>query len=181
MTMKTEVETNRVAGSKHAAAGKYLTFNLGCESCGIPVLKVREIIKFVPPTVVPQLPGYIKGVVNLRGKIIPVVDFRLKFGMESAMPTEHTCIIVVQVRSVTRPSVAMGIVVDSVDEVSNLSTNDIEDTPDFGTTIDAACLVGMAKIKGRVVCLLDIDQILGGTATQPAATAVMPELEASTP
>lgn len=173
--MNTEVEMKSEAGSKHAAAGKYLTFNLGNESCGIPVLKVREIIKFLPPTVVPQLPGYIKGVVNLRGKIIPVVDFRLKFGMDAATATDHTCIIVVQVRSTARPSVAMGIVVDSVDEVSNLTSNDIEDTPDFGTAIDSACLVGMAKLKNRVVCLLDIDQILGGAALPSGGIPELPE------
>jgi purine-binding chemotaxis protein CheW len=148
-------------GDGKSAAGKYLTFVLGGESYGIPVLKVREIIKLVPVTVVPQMPSYIKGVLNLRGRIIPVLDMRIKFGMEVSADSDHTCIIVVQVLSANGIAISLGLVVDSVEEVSNIAASDIEDTPDFGTTLDTSYLVGMAKIKNKVVSLLNIDRCLG--------------------
>src|SRR5213078_5328294 len=112
-------------------AGKYLTFALSDEEYGLPVLKVREIIKVMDITQVPQVPGHVRGVINLRGKVIPVIDLRLKFGFEPQAYTERTCIIVVDV---DRPSgkVMMGIVVDSVSEVLNLAAAEIDDTPGFG-------------------------------------------------
>jgi purine-binding chemotaxis protein CheW len=171
--MNAEAKSAGMVGTK-PAAGKYLTFNLGNESLGIPVLKVREIIKFVPPTMVPQTPAFVKGVVNLRGKIIPVVDFRLKFGIEASAVTEHTCIIVAQVNAASRANVAMGIVVDSVDEVSNIAESDIEETPDFGMAVDVSCLVGIAKLKGKVISLLDIDAILGSAVVPKDVPAKNP-------
>jgi len=143
-------------------AGKYLTFVLGHESYGIAVLKIREIIRLTDITSVPRMPGYIKGVINLRGKIIPVVDLRLKFGLGSADTTERTCIVVVQVSSSTGVPTSMGVVVDDVEEVANIAAADIEETPDFGTQLDTACLLGMAKIKGSVKTLLDIDRVVSG-------------------
>jgi purine-binding chemotaxis protein CheW len=147
-----------------ALAGKYLTFRLGDETYGISVLKVREIIRQTNTTAVPQVPAYIKGVINLRGKIIPVVDLRLKFGLASGDTTEHTCIVVVQVARPDHSRLSMGIVVDDVEEVTNITAQDIEETPDFGVQIDTTYILGMAKIKGCVKALLDIDRVLTAQA-----------------
>ena len=112
--------------------GKYLTFALAGEEYGIGILKVKEIIGLMPITTVPQTPGYVKGVINLRGKVIPVADLRLKFGMEAMEYNERTCIIVVEVKGANQ-TILMGIVVDSVSEVLNIKGTDIEDTPNFGS------------------------------------------------
>jgi len=140
-------------------AGKYLVFHLGSEEFGIRVLKVREIMGVQDITAVPQTPAHVKGVINLRGKVIPVVDLRLKFGLPAVEYTQRTCIIVVQVQGDTN-SMLMGIVVDGVAEVLNLVAGDIEDTPDFGQGVATPYLLGMAKIKGKVKILLDIDQVM---------------------
>jgi len=140
-------------------AGKYLVFHLGKEEFGIRVLKVREIMGVQDITAVPQTPAYVKGVINLRGKVIPVVDLRLKFGLPEIEYTQRTCIIVVHVEADAH-DMMMGIVVDGVAEVLNLVGGDIEDTPDFGQGVVTPYLLGMAKIKGKVKILLDIDQVL---------------------
>jgi purine-binding chemotaxis protein CheW len=140
-------------------AGKYLVFQLGREEFGIRVLKVREIMGIQDITAVPQTPAHVKGVINLRGKVIPVVDLRLKFGLPEIEYTQRTCIIVVQVQR-DASSMLMGIVVDGVAEVLNLAAGDIENTPDFGQGVTTPYLLGMAKIKGKVKILLEIDQVL---------------------
>lgn len=140
-------------------AGKYLVFHLGREEFGIRVLKVREIMGVQEITAVPQTPPHVKGVINLRGKVIPVVDLRLKFGLPEVEYTQRTCIIVVQVQTETR-SMMMGTVVDGVAEVLNLAASDIEDTPDFGQGVPTPYLLGLAKVKGKVKILLDIEQVL---------------------
>jgi len=140
-------------------AGKYLTFQLGREEFGIRVLAVREIMGIQDITAVPQTPAYVKGVINLRGKVIPVVDLRLKFGLPQAEYTQRTCIIVVQVNGESGPML-MGVVVDGVSEVLNLAAADIEDTPNFGHGVTTPYLLGMAKVKGKVKILLDIGQVL---------------------
>lgn len=142
-----------------AREGKYLTFDLAGEEYGISIIKVKEIIGMMPITTVPQTPTYVKGVVNLRGKVIPVVDLRLKFCMEAADYTERTCIIVVEIPSGNK-KIAMGIVVDSVSEVLNIKGGDIEDTPSFGTDLETAYILGMAKSDQGVKILLDIDKVL---------------------
>ena len=147
-------------------AGKFLTFTLGNELYGVPVLKVREIIRMVDITVVPQMPAYIKGVINLRGRIIPVVDLRTKFGLAGAETTERTCTVVVQVRLASGATIQMGLIVDGVEEVLNIAKGDIEETPDFGTALDTEYLLGMAKVKGKVASLLDIDRVLGSATLQ---------------
>ena len=141
--------------------GKYLTFLLGREEFAIQVLKVREIMGIQDITAVPQTPAYVKGVINLRGKVIPVVDLRLKFGMSEMDYTQRTCIIVVQVHS-AGVVLHTGIIVDAVSEVLNLVAGDIEDTPDFGDGCGSSAmyLLGMAKVKGKVKILLDIDRVL---------------------
>jgi len=139
--------------------GKYLTFSLADEEYGIGILKVKEIIGMMSITSVPQTPGFVKGVINLRGKVIPVVDLRLKFGMESTEYTERTCIIVVEITSNSR-EVLIGIVVDAVSEVLNIREDDIEDTPTFGARLNTGYILGMAKVDGEVKILLDIDKVL---------------------
>ena len=141
-------------------AGKYLTFTLHQESYGIDVLKIREIIRLTNITAVPQMPAYVRGVINLRGKIIPIMDLRLRFGFPDAQSTEQTCIIVVQVKLPDGKSTQMGLVVDGVEEVANIACSDIEETPDFGGQIATDYIVGMAKIKGAVKTLLNIDHVL---------------------
>jgi purine-binding chemotaxis protein CheW len=158
-------------------SGKYLTFNLQAESYGIDVLKVREIIRLTTITAVPQMPAHIRGVINLRGKIIPVMDLRVRFEFSSAANTDQTCIVVVQVKLPEGKSTQMGLVVDGVEEVINISENDIEETPSFGGQICTDYIIGIAKVKSFVKTLLDIDGIVGADtlkslrAIAPAAAA----------
>jgi purine-binding chemotaxis protein CheW len=140
-------------------AGKYLTFVIGKEEFGVAVLKVREIMGIQDITAVPQTPPYLKGVINLRGKVIPVIDLRLKFGLPSIDYTQRTCIIVVQVKTGST-TLLMGIVVDEVSEVLTMASADIEDTPDFGANVSTNYILGMAKIKDKVKILLDINEVL---------------------
>jgi len=141
--------------------GKYLTFTLAEEEYGIGILKIKEIIGMMPVTTVPRTPDFVKGVINLRGKVIPVMDLRLRFGMEAIGYTERTCIIVVEIQGESG-TVRIGIVVDSVSEVLNIKGEDIEDTPTFGTKLDTDYILGMAKMEGGVKILLDIDRVLSG-------------------
>ncbi len=139
--------------------GKYLTFSLEDEEYGIGILKVKEIIGMMPITSVPRTPEFVKGVINLRGKVIPVMDLRLKFSMEAIPYSERTCIIVVEIES-QDSTVLIGIVVDAVSEVLNINEEEIEATPTFGTKLDTDYILGMAKMEGGVKILLDIDKVL---------------------
>ena len=139
--------------------GKYLTFTLAGEEYGIGILKIKEIIGMMPITMVPRTPEFVKGVINLRGKVIPVLDLRLRFGMQGAEYSERTCIIVVEIQGASGLLV-IGIVVDSVSEVINIKGEDIEDTPTFGTRLDTDYILGMAKTGDNVKILLDIDRVL---------------------
>jgi len=141
--------------------GKYLTFTLANEEYGIGILKIKEIIGMMPITTVPQTPEFVKGVINLRGKVIPVVDLRARFGMETIDYTERTCIIVVEIGGESG-TVMIGIVVDAVSEVLNIKGDEIEDTPTFGTKLNTDYILGMAKTEGSVKILLDIDRVLSG-------------------
>lgn len=152
-------------------AGKYLTVVLENEAYGIGVLKVREIIRMQKITPVPQMPGYVKGVINLRGRVIPVVDLRVKFGVKAEF-AERTCIVVVQVKLPSDQTVQMGLIVDSVEEVVTLSANEIEPTPEFGARINTEYLLGMAKVKGAVKTLLDIDRVVAPETVQAMAQAI---------
>lgn len=135
--------------------GKFLTFLLQDEEYGLEILKVREIMGLMEITTVPQTPDYVRGVINLRGQVIPVVDLRLKFGMSEGDDDKRTCIIVVDVGGVM-----MGIVVDTVSEVMDISSSDIEATPSFGTELNTDYILGMGKVSGKVKILLDIDKVL---------------------
>jgi purine-binding chemotaxis protein CheW len=139
--------------------GKYLTFALGPEEYGLEILRVREIICYMEITAVPQTPHYVKGVVNLRGQVIPVVDLRAKFGMETTEVTEETCIIVVEISQGSR-NFSTGIVVDHVQEVLDIAGEDIEDAPQFGSTVNTDFILGMGKINETVKILLDINRVL---------------------
>ena len=148
------------AASTAAISGKYLTVLIDTEAYGIAVVKVREIIRLQKITSVPQMPEFVRGVINLRGRVIPIVDLRVKFGLK-AVDAERTCIVVVQVALANGVSAQMGLIVDSVEEVINLTHDQIEPTPDFGVPIDTRYLLGMAKVHGQVKTLLDIDRVVG--------------------
>jgi purine-binding chemotaxis protein CheW len=139
--------------------GKYLTFSLDGEEFGLSILRIVEIMGVLPITPVPRVPEFFKGVINLRGKVIPVIDLRLRLGLQAAEYTDRTCIIVVETQA-PDGLVKTGIVVDSVTEVVNLTADNIEPTPAFGTSLDTSYIMGMAKVDEKVKVLLDIDQVL---------------------
>ncbi len=141
--------------------GKYLTFALGPEEYGLEILKVREIMGIMEITAVPQTPAYVRGVINLRGKVIPVIDLRAKFGMETTETTDQTCIIVVEITQ-QGTGFNTGIVVDRVQEVLDIPGEDIEDTPQFGSDVETDFILGMGKIGDSVKILLDINKVLAG-------------------
>jgi len=151
-------QQNRDVVSKE---GKYLTFSLGAEEYGLEILKVREIIGYIEVTAVPQTPHHVKGVINLRGQVIPVIDLRAKFGMETAEVTEQSCIIVVEIAQEGRKC-SMGIVVDRVQEVLDIAGGSIEDAPRFGASVNTDFILGMGKVGDAVKILLDIDKVLAG-------------------
>ena len=159
--MASSLTTSNETGTTKAdsRAGKYLVFHLGAEEFAIQVQKVREIMGVQDITRVPQTPPHVKGVINLRGKVIPVVDLRLKFEMPALEYTHRTCIIVVQVAG-ERGTMLMGVVVDGVAEVLQVAGADVEDTPSFGKEVEVPYVMGLAKIKGKVKILLDIDQVM---------------------
>ena len=152
-------------------AGKYLSFRLAKEEFAIDVLSVREIMGMQEVTSVPQTPAYVKGVINLRGKVIPVVDLRLKFGLPELEYTQRTYIIVVQIEG-EAGKMLMGAIVDGVSEVLTLQAADIEETPDFGDGTSAPYILGMAKIKNKVKILLDINMVLTAQEVQKLETAL---------
>ena len=139
--------------------GKYLTFSVDREEYGIGILKVKEIIGMMRITPVPQTPVFVKGVINLRGKVIPVIELRSRFLMESIAYSDRTCIIVVEINTGSG-RIHTGIVVDSVSEVVNIKSSDIEDAPTFGAKLKTEYILGMAKKDGGVKILLDIDRVL---------------------
>jgi purine-binding chemotaxis protein CheW len=144
-----------VVARANGKGGKFLTFFLAGEEYGLEILKVHEIIGMLPVTRVPRTPDFIRGVINLRGKVIPIMDLRGKFLMPPAEQVQETCIIVVQVRGVQ-----MGIVVDKVSEVSAIASEEIEDAPSFGSDVHTDYLHGLGKSNGKVKLLLDIDKVL---------------------
>ena len=150
---------NQAVKARADKEGKYLTFTLAEEEFGIGILKIKEIIGMLPITSVPQTPDYVKGVINLRGKVIPVLDLRLRFGLPTVVYTERTCIIVVEIAG-DSGTILIGIVVDAVSEVLNIKGDDIEKTPTFGTKLNTDYILGMAKMEGGVKILLDIDRVL---------------------
>lgn len=157
------------AATLTAMAGKYLTFNLGAESYGVPVLKVREIIRLTDVTPVPQVPEHVRGVINLRGKIIPVIDLKIKLGLAECVESDRSCIVVVQVRGMGGGNIHLGLLVGGVQEVVQISGADIDETPEFGSQVSSLYILGIAKLKSGVALLLDIDRALSGDSAQFAA------------
>jgi purine-binding chemotaxis protein CheW len=163
-----------MSASKHASgqpdqSGKYLTVTLANEAYGIAVLSVREIIRLQKITPLPQVADFIKGVINLRGRVIPIMDLRAKFGLAADF-NERTCIVVVQVNRRGGAPWPMGMIVDSVEDVANIPAGEIEPTPELGGAIRTTGLRGMARVDDRVKTLLDIDQVVADAA--PAELAV---------
>ena len=152
--------TGSSIADEKSLAGKYLTLTLGRESYGIPVLQVREIIRHTNVTAVPQMPDYVRGVLNLRGKVVPIVDLRLKFQLGRGDIAERTCIVVVQVILAAGNRTNIGLIVDGVQSVANIAARDIEPMPDFGTPACADYILGMAKLENRVVTLLHIEKVV---------------------
>ncbi|MBI9016972.1 MAG: purine-binding chemotaxis protein CheW [Phycisphaerae bacterium] len=154
--MATTLERLKTSSS---IAGKYLTFALGKEEYGLQILKVKEIIGYQDITSVPQTPPEIKGVINLRGKVIPIVDLRTRFSMEEVNITEQTCIIVIEIEQ-NDNTLATGIVVDNVSEVLDITAEEIEPAPEFGSSLETNFILGMGKVGGKVKILLDIEKAL---------------------
>ena len=152
-------------------AGKYLTFKLAEEEYGLEILKVQEIIQMQAVTRVPRTPDYVRGVINLRGKVIPVIDLRKKFGLDTVKDTEKTCIIVVQI-SHGEGKVTMGIIIDEVKEVLDIRGENIEETPTFGSSINTEFILGMGKIGASVKILLDIDKVMNARELSEIKKAV---------
>ena len=157
-----------VATAATVRGGKYLTFALGKEEYGLEILKVREIIGWLDITALPRTPAYVKGVVNLRGQVIVVVDLRAKFDMDAAARTDQTCIIVVEIAHAGR-KLSTGIIVDRVSEVMEIPGNSIENPPSFGTSVATDFILGMGKVGDAVKILLDIDKVM--TAADLASIA----------
>lgn len=175
--MSDEVKSPEAAEAQQATAeaskvaGKYLTFKLADEEYGLEILKVKEIFGLMNITRVPRTPDHIKGVINLRGKVIPVMDLRAKFMMEQTENTEETCIIVVEVNRKDK-AVTMGIIVDSVSEVLDIPPEAIENAPSFGTSVETDFILGMGKVGDKVTILLDIIKILDIQAAEEITAAV---------
>ena len=160
------------AAAKTDAGGKYLTFKLADEEYGVEILKVREINGVMDITSVPQMPAFMKGVINLRGKVIPVIDLRLKFGLPEIEHTEQTCIIVVDVGR------NLGIIVDTVSEVMDIHSENIEPPPSMGVAVQRNFILGMGKIGDEVKILLDIDNVLSDDEAEAVhAPAEVAEVE----
>jgi purine-binding chemotaxis protein CheW len=161
--------------SHPAAPGKYLTFTLGRESYGVPVRAVREIIRLCPITPVATMPAHVRGVINLRGRVIPLVDLRVRFGLPATKEHDRTCIVVAQVASATGGTRPYGVIVDGVEEVAQFGAADIEPPPDFGGAIDTRFITGMAKGAAGVKVLVDLDLIAAAdTATLDVPAAAPP-------
>jgi purine-binding chemotaxis protein CheW len=159
-------EAQRSSDLQQSLAGKYLTFALASEEYGLPVLRVREIIKMMDITNVPQVPPYVRGVINLRGKVIAVVDLRLKFNLEAMPAGDRTAIIVVEL-DLPAGRTLVGVLVDAVSEVLNIVPDEIEPTPTFGAQVDTTFMLGVAKVKGTVKILLDLNQVFEAEGALP--------------
>ena len=155
-----ESQIESLSGRMLAQAGKHLTFLLAGESYGLEILKVQEIIGMMAITRVPQTSHFVRGVINLRGKVIPVIDLRLKLGLQAKETTSRTCIIVVQIQA-SESVTTMGIIVDEVSEVVDISDEQLEPAPEFGeSALETDFLIGMGKIHDRVVMILDVDKLV---------------------
>lgn len=159
MAEQRKQESQEVRAELAHLAGKYLTFKLMDEEYGLEIIKVQEIIGLMPITKVPRVPSYMRGVINLRGRIIPTIDLRSKFGLPQTEDTDKTCIIVVEVMS-AKGKVNVGIIVDQVAEVMDVAAKEIDHAPEFGAVLHTDFILGVGIVKGSVKILLDIDKVL---------------------
>lgn len=162
----TQAATLNETAIEHSLAGKYLIFRLGSEEYGLEILKVREIIQAQALTTVPRTPEHVRGVLNLRGRVIPVIDMHLRFGLEKSETHAQPVIVIVQI-----DDVEVGLIVDSVSEVLDVPGANIEETPALGRHVDTGFILGLAKTSGRVTMLLNVDKIL--TADDAAAAEMI--------
>jgi len=174
--VKTGQEAHGVNQVRVLEGGKFLTFLMANEKYGLEILKVREIMGMMDVTSVPTTPAFVRGVINLRGKVIPVVDLRLKFGLEAKEDTQRTCIIVVHLTH-TAQEMTMGIIVDEVSDVLDIDQNQIEPPPSFGANTRTDFILGMGKVEQKVMTMLDIDRVL----TEQEATLVESSAEKTGP
>ncbi len=165
----TAASTTEISERSKELAGKYLTFRLGNEEYGLQILKVQEIIQMQQITRLPRTPEYILGVINLRGKVIPVLDLRRKFGLEATQDTDKTCINVVQVADAEGRPITIGIRIDEIKEVLDIEASNIQETPSFGTAVDTDFILGLGKIADSVKILLDIDKAISVSDTNAMA------------
>jgi len=145
--------------TREAQLGQYLTFDIGGHDLGVAVLRVREIIEYEAVTHVPSTPAWIRGVINLRGSVVPVVDLGVKFGLSESPVTGRSCIVMVDVE-LDGQRTTMGVVADAVSQVIDLGADEIKTPPTFGSWVRVDFLHGMASVDGRFVLLLDIDRVL---------------------
>jgi len=157
-----------VAAALAAPPTQFLTFVLGDEVFAIGILAIKEIIEYGSLTPVPMMPRYVRGIINLRGAVVPVVDLQARFGREPRAVTKRTCIVIVEI-SVAEQHQVVGVVVDAVNEVLDIPESDIEPAPSFGTRIRTDFIRGMGKVRGRFVVLLDVDQVLSLDETEMLA------------
>lgn len=170
----TATNASLVAAKGSANENKFLSFCLGAEQYGVEILRVREIIGLITITPLPQTPDYVKGVMNLRGRIIPVIDLRAKFGLETVEATKETCVIVMEGGEgggSGTDGLVMGVVVDSVREVQDIGRDSIEPAPAFGASVPLDYIHGMGKVKDKVVILLNIAKVLSTSEREALADA----------
>ncbi|MAG94303.1 MAG: chemotaxis protein CheW [Planctomycetaceae bacterium] len=165
--------SNPASWDATSLCGEYLTFHLGNEEFAFEILKVRELIELMDMTSVPGAPSFIRGVINLRGKIIPVMKLRERFGLPEVEDNERNCIIVVEVVNDDGESASMGILVDAVSEVMNIGVDDIAPPPDFGGNVNTSFILGMARAGEEVKTLLNIEQIVLEAGTLLDASAAL--------
>lgn len=137
----------------------YLTFRLREETFAIGILAIKEIIEYAPPTPVPMMPKCVRGVINLRGRVVPVIDLGVRFGREETVPSRRTCVVIVEVGAVGERQ-DLGVLVDAVNQVLELPAKNIEPAPGFGTKVRAELIAGMGKLDGELVIILDVDRVL---------------------
>lgn len=161
MTQTTELTDQKLEATEvgEKIAGKYLTFKLAEEEYGLEILKVQEIIQMQEVTHVPKTPSFVRGVINLRGKVIPVIELKKKFGMDAIDDTDKTCIIVVQIGEGDN-TMTIGVIIDAVSEVLDIGAENIQETPSFGSDVNTDFILGIGKIGDNVKMLLDIDKVL---------------------
>ncbi|MGL4473231.1 MAG: chemotaxis protein CheW [Shewanella sp.] len=176
------IEQNQILTSKEHDYHQFLSFVMANEEYGVPILAVQEIRGWEPTTSIPNAPKHVKGVINLRGTIVPIIDLRERFGIDSLAYGSTTVVIVLKVELANQQKV-IGIVVDAVSDVFTIAENEIRVTPDFGNAQDLRFIRGLASVSEKMVILLDINMLLGKDSLPDAGTLsnIIKDLELDTP